>query len=119
MGEIAQLRKQDVNCHTGLWVIRITPEAGTVKTNEAREVVLHTQIIELGFDTFVQRAGAGPLFLKAAADGDVLGPLRGLQKQARGVCASDRARPKRRSEPWLAAPFQNYWDGSRDIIAGS
>lgn len=54
MGELAQLRKQDVSLRGGVWVIRITPEAGTVKTNEAREVPLHQQVIDLGFPAFAQ-----------------------------------------------------------------
>jgi hypothetical protein len=45
VGEMAQLRKQDVFCSGEHWIIRITPEAGTVKTNEARQVVLHPQLL--------------------------------------------------------------------------
>ena len=43
VGELAQLRKQDVApVEKGRWwTIRLTPEAGTIKTNEARTVVLH------------------------------------------------------------------------------
>ena len=39
VGEMAQLRKQDVRQEDGRWTITITPEAGTVKTNEAHDVV--------------------------------------------------------------------------------
>ena len=46
---MVQLRKQDVRQVDGLWVLRITPEAGSVKTNEAREVVLHPHLIAQGF----------------------------------------------------------------------
>ncbi len=81
VGELAQLRKQDVRREAGHWVIRITPEAGTVKTNEAREVVLHAHLVELGFTDFVVGAGDGHLFLKPAKNGDVLGPLRGLKNR--------------------------------------
>ena len=46
---MVQLRKQDLR-HVGeLWVLRITPEAGTVKNNEAREVVLHPDLVAQGF----------------------------------------------------------------------
>jgi hypothetical protein len=31
------------------WVLHVTPEAGPVKTDEARDVVLHRQVIEMGF----------------------------------------------------------------------
>jgi integrase len=36
VGELAQLRKQDVTREGEHWTIRLTPEAGTIKTNEAR-----------------------------------------------------------------------------------
>jgi integrase len=78
VGELAQLRKQDVTKDGEHWTIRLTPEAGTIKTNEARTVVLHSPLIELGFPAFVETAPAGHLFLKPNKSGDVLGPLRGL-----------------------------------------
>ncbi len=81
VGELAQLRKQDLREDGGHWVITITPEAGTVKTNEAREVPLHAHLVELGFPAFVQAAPPGHLFLKPAADGDVLGPLQGVKNR--------------------------------------
>jgi integrase len=81
VGEIGQLRKADVVQKEGHWLIRITPEAGTVKTNEAREVVLHPQLVSLGFPEFVQKSSEGHLFLTPAADGDVLGPLQGLKNR--------------------------------------
>jgi integrase len=49
VGELAQLRKQDVRKEDGHWTIHLTPEAGTIKTNEARTVVLHSHLVELGF----------------------------------------------------------------------
>ena len=81
VGELAQLRKEDVSQRDGYWLIRITPEAGTVKTNEAREVVLHPQIVELGFPLFVAAASAGHLFLSPREDGDVLKPLQTLKNR--------------------------------------
>jgi len=81
VGEVAQLRKQDVRQESGHWIIRITPEAGTVKTDEAREVVLHSHLVELGFPEFVEAAPEGHLFIKPAKDGDVLGPLQGLKNR--------------------------------------
>ena len=79
--EVAQLRKQDLRQEGGHWVLRITPEAGTVKTNEARDVVLHSHLIELGFPAFVASAPADHLFLKIGKEGDVRGPLRGLKNR--------------------------------------
>ena len=81
VGELAQLRKQDVFQRNGHWIIRITPEAGTVKTNEAREAVLHAQLIELGFPEFAAAAADGYLFLSPADDGSVRGPLQGLKNR--------------------------------------
>lgn len=83
VGEMAQLRRQDVRPVGDLWVIRVTPEAGTVKTNQAREIVLHPQLIELGFPEFVKASTEGHLFLVPAENGDVLGPLAGLLNRMR------------------------------------
>lgn len=81
VGEIAQLRKEDVRQTDGHWIIRITPEAGTVKTNEAREVALHPQLISLGFPTFAHTSSESHLFLTPAATGNVLGPLQCLKNR--------------------------------------
>jgi integrase len=81
VGEIAQLRKQDLKQEGSHWVITITPEAGTVKTNEARAVVLHEHLVELGFCAFVSAAPAGHLFLKPGKGGEVRGPRRGLKNR--------------------------------------
>lgn len=81
VGELAQLRKEDLRREGPYWLITITPEAGTVKTNEAREVVLHSHLIELGFPEFVAKAPPGHLFLRPAKDGDVLGPLQGVKNR--------------------------------------
>jgi len=55
VGEIVQLRKQDLRSVGGVWVLRITPGAGTVKNKEAREVVLHPHLVEQGFPEFVSK----------------------------------------------------------------
>jgi integrase len=81
VGELAQLRKQDVRREEGHWTIRLTPEAGTIKTNEARTVVLHPHLVELGFPAFVEAATPGHLFLQVSKSGDVLGPLQGLKNR--------------------------------------
>ncbi|MCJ2112244.1 site-specific integrase [Methylobacterium sp. E-025] len=81
VGEIAQLRRQDIRWENSRCIIRITPEAGTVKTNEAREVVLHRQLDLIGFQAFIEACPNGHLFLKARHDGDVLGPLQGLKNR--------------------------------------
>jgi integrase len=81
VGEVAQLRRQDVRQEAGHWLIELTPEAGTIKTNEARKVVLHPHLIELGFPQWAQSQSEGHLFLKPAATGDVLGPLQGVKNR--------------------------------------
>lgn len=81
VGEVAQLRKEDVRKEGGQWVIHISPEAGTVKTNEARSVPLHDHLVEQGFVDFVKHAPVGHLFLRPGEDGDALGPLRGVKNR--------------------------------------
>lgn len=83
VGEVAQLRKEDVRKEGDWWVITITPEAGTVKTDEARRVVLHPDLVAQGFVAFVKAAKNGHLFLRPAADGDVRGPLGGVKNRLR------------------------------------
>lgn len=65
--EMTQLRKEDVRQEGERWIIRISPEAGTVKTGQYRDVPLHVQVIELGFQSFVEAAENGPLFHGAKA----------------------------------------------------
>lgn len=60
--EMTQLRKEDVVRVEGVDCIRITPEAGRVKTGEYRLVPLHPHMVEQGFLEFVRGAKAGPLF---------------------------------------------------------
>ena len=79
----------------GHWVVRITPEAGTVKTNRAREVILHPQLVELGFPEFVKGVAQGPLFLTPGANGNVLSPSGALNRLAnsRGLLCRTRMLP--------------------------
>ena len=81
VGEIVQLRKQDVRSAEGVWIVTITPEAGTVKDKEAREVVLHPHLAELGFADFVQRSQPGHLFLNVAPGDDIRGAWRGVKNR--------------------------------------
>jgi integrase len=59
-GEITQLRGVDVIKQDRIDAIRITPDAGTVKTKQARLVPLHSHLIEQGFLSFVANKGKGP-----------------------------------------------------------
>lgn len=81
IGEVVQLRKQDVREQRGRWIMTITPEAGTVKTKEAREVPLHSHLVELGFPAFIQNAPDGYLFLTPSRDGRVRGPWEGVKNR--------------------------------------
>ena len=45
--------------------IRVTPDAGTVKTREPRTIPLHEHLIAQGFLKFVKSIGEGPLFYNA------------------------------------------------------
>ncbi|WP_425085798.1 DUF6538 domain-containing protein [Ruegeria profundi] len=62
VSEITQLRKEDVRKVDGQWFIRITPDAGSVKTGGYRDAPLHPQIIDEGFIDFVDAANPGPMF---------------------------------------------------------
>ena len=62
IAEITQLRKQDIRETDGITFMRITPEAGSVKTGQFRDVPLHRQIVDAGFLQFVEASSEGPLF---------------------------------------------------------
>jgi integrase len=68
VGEMLQLRKQDIRREGQHWIVHVTPEAGPVKTDEARDVVLHRQIVESGFLDFVKTSSAGHLFVSPSDD---------------------------------------------------
>lgn len=72
VGEIAQLRKQDVRHDGTRWVISITPDAITVKGNERREVPLHEHLVATGFPAFLEAASEGFLFLWSGDDRSAL-----------------------------------------------
>ncbi len=97
VGEMVQLRREDIQRIDQWWVVTITPEAGTVKTNEARRFVLHPHLIELGFVEFVLKAPAGHLFVTADKTGDVLTALKvarnRISEEARKVITDNRVSP--------------------------
>lgn len=65
VAEMTQLRRCDVFLDAPIAHLRITPEAGSTKTGDFRDVPLHAQLIALGFDEFVRGSGDGPLFYSA------------------------------------------------------
>jgi integrase len=67
VGEIAQLRKQDIQLHDGVWLMWITPEAGSTKNGAPRFVAIHPHLVEQGFLDFVKRSkNNAPLFYDPA-----------------------------------------------------
>jgi integrase len=85
VGEITQLRGVDVIEREGIWALRLTPEAGTIKTGQARIVPIHEHLIEQGFLSFVKASGKAPLFYnpetrRKASEDD---PTKPGQSQAR------------------------------------
>lgn len=61
-----QLRAEDVQERDGAPYFLITPEAGSVKTLEFREVPIHPALLSLGFHDLVRTQGSGPLFYAAS-----------------------------------------------------
>ena len=62
VNEISQMRSQDLSEIDGVWALKITPEAGTVKGQKARVVPLHPHLVEQGFPAIVAALGDGPIF---------------------------------------------------------
>jgi integrase len=62
VNEMTQLRGTDVRQVHGIWIVRITPEAGSVKTGRWREVPLHPHLVAQGFPSFAGSRGSRPLF---------------------------------------------------------
>ncbi|WP_423212049.1 DUF6538 domain-containing protein [Paracoccus yeei] len=60
--EITQLRKEDLNTLDGIPYLRITPEAGSVKSGSYRLVPLHPQLVREGLLKMVQALPDGPIF---------------------------------------------------------
>jgi integrase len=86
VGELTQLRGADVFERNGIWAIKISPEAGTVKNRTPRTVPLHDHLVEQGFVDFVKASGRGPLFYNEAkkiADDDPTNPKRPRAVKAR------------------------------------
>jgi integrase len=81
IGEMAQLRKVDIRQQGDIWLMVITPEAGTVKNKEVREIPIHSHLTQLGFLTFVEASADGHLFLTPSAKGGVRGPWLGLKNR--------------------------------------
>jgi integrase len=85
IGEVCQLRKQDIRKEGGLWTLHLTPEAGNIKTDQARTVVMHSHLVELGLPAFAERAKSkGHLFMRRGSKG-ALAPYKGPRAVANKV----------------------------------
>lgn len=85
LGEMVQLRKQDLRNEGDHWIITITPEAVTVKDKDFREVPLHPHLVEMGFPDFVSNSGEGFLFFKpsSSSEKDIRGAWRTVKNRVR------------------------------------
>lgn len=66
VNELSQLRGNDVLNQNGIWCLRISPEAGTVKNNSVRLIPIHSHIIEQGFLSVAVSHGNDPVFYDAS-----------------------------------------------------
>jgi integrase len=87
-GEITQLRGKDIEIRGQVYVMKLTPEAGTIKTGKARTVPIHSHVIEQGFVEFVRSRGKGPLFYDPAESESPSDPLN--PKRPRSVTVRQR-----------------------------
>jgi integrase len=69
--EAAQLRTIDLIEEGGILCLRITPEAGSVKTGNYRTVPLHPQLLDMGLPAMIRSLPQGPIFYN-------LKPFRGV-----------------------------------------
>ncbi|MCK0198643.1 tyrosine-type recombinase/integrase [Ancylobacter sp. 6x-1] len=81
VSEITQLRKEDIRQDDGIWYMRITPDAGSVKTGQYRDVPLHEHVVAEGFLRFVETAETGPLFFAAGERKSKVHPSKQVAQQ--------------------------------------
>jgi len=82
VSEMIQIRKKDIREDaTHGWVMRLTPEAGSIKNNRFCDVPVHEHLIATGFIDFVGSAKEGHLFCNFGKDGTIDGPAEGVYKR--------------------------------------
>lgn len=64
--EIMQLRTDDLIEENGVLCLRITPDAGSVKTRAYRIVPIHPQLLEIGLPQMIHALPSGPVFYSLA-----------------------------------------------------
>jgi integrase len=67
INEITQMRACDILKVDGVWVFRITPDAGSVKNEEFRLAPVHSHLIEQGVLNLAKAGDDTPLFYDPAA----------------------------------------------------
>lgn len=81
--EISQLRTQDFRLEDGVHVFRITPDAGSVKTGEYRDVPIHRQLLDRGLWDYAKSCD-GPLFYANTLGRDKLNAARMVSGRVSG-----------------------------------
>ncbi|MBD2841515.1 DUF6538 domain-containing protein [Erythrobacter rubeus] len=71
VAEVCQLRRTDLREEGGIPVIVITPEAGPVKTHEARTVPLHPHLVEQGIMRLSKPGDETPLFYDTGTGSEI------------------------------------------------
>ncbi len=64
--EVMQMRTEDLIEVHGVLSLRLTPEAGSVKTGSYRLVPVHPQLLEMGLPEMIRALPAGPIFYSTA-----------------------------------------------------
>jgi integrase len=87
-GEITQLRGSDIEQRGDFHILKLTPDAGTIKTRQTRIVPIHEHLVAQGFLEMVKRIGDGPLFYNPSGEKKVeVDPL----KPSRSRASTERA----------------------------
>ncbi|WP_269929988.1 tyrosine-type recombinase/integrase [Aminobacter sp. HY435] len=93
VSEVVQMRKQDLRKEGDNWVLTITPDAGSVKTGQYREVVLHADLVEQGFPGMVEGLKSDAVFTKGGTPLEVSNMNTVLVAFARKVVTDPAVRP--------------------------
>ncbi|SPA00494.1 conserved hypothetical protein [Cupriavidus taiwanensis] len=126
IGEIAQLRKEDFQTRSGIVVIRITPDAGTVKTDESRVVPLAGHLRDdPWFAQWLQATmgGTGPAFPsacgRARGPGDTMGQWF-RQFRAAAALPEGRLEGSHKFRHWLRSALaeKHVGEATMDSITG-
>ena len=71
VAEMTQLRAGDIRMEQGVWVVHVTPEAGSTKDGRARRVPLHPHLIEQGVTKLAKAGELTPLFYREGVGNEV------------------------------------------------